>query len=171
MRDLLYLDISLVNLRYRISTYGIVADTYDIVGKPTISYVNLRHCITYNVVCIRRPTISYTIYFSKAVKMCRPAGPVPPRAPDSSDEDGERPWNSDDERDYQDQQSPPPSPMQHYIWILASSYIGVLPDITAPDIGDLRISQYPTPISESSISGTPISQHQNSDIGVPVLRY
>ena len=58
-------------------------------------------------------TISCTISFSNAVKMCRPAGPVPRQAPDSGDEDGERPWNSNDERDYQDQQSPPPSPMQH----------------------------------------------------------
>ena len=43
------------------------------------------------------------------------------------------------------------------IWILASSDIGVLPDITAPDIGDLRISQYP----HSDIGVTDIG---NSDI-------
>ena len=58
------------------------------------------------------------------------------------------------------------------IWILASSDIGVLPDITAPDIGDLRISQHPysdigvTDIGElryHSIT-TPISEYQCSDI-------
>ena len=58
--------------------------------------------------------ISYTISFSQAETMCRPAVPVPLRAPDSGDEDGDRPLNSDDELDFQDQQSPPPSPMQHY---------------------------------------------------------
>ena len=58
--------------------------------------------------------ISYTISFSQAETMCRPAVPVPLRAPDSGDEDEQRPWNIDDERDFQDQQSPPPSPMQHY---------------------------------------------------------
>ena len=63
-------------------------------------------------------TISYTISFSQAETMCRPAVPVPLRAPDSGDEDGDRPWNSDDERDFQDQQSPPPSPMQHSSGIL-----------------------------------------------------
>ena len=59
-------------------------------------------------------TISYMIFKSNVVTMCRLAGPVARRATDSSDEDGERPWTSDDERDYQDQLSPPPSPMQHY---------------------------------------------------------
>jgi hypothetical protein len=40
-------------------------------------------------------------------------GPVPSLSPqDSNDQD--RAWNSDDERDYADQQSPPPSPMAHY---------------------------------------------------------
>ncbi len=40
-------------------------------------------------------------------------GPVPPLSPqDSKDQD--RAWNSDDERDYADQQSAPPSPMAHY---------------------------------------------------------
>ena len=67
------------------------------------------------------------------------------------------------------------------IWILASSDIGVLPDITVPDIGDLRISQYPysdigvTDIGElryHSIT-TPISEYQcsniDSDIGDAVI--
>ena len=71
-----------------------------------------------------------------------------------------------------------PSPSQATptnFWILASSEsdIGVLPDITAPDIGDLRISQCPysdiagvTDIGELRYhrSRTPISQDQNSDI-------
>ena len=40
-------------------------------------------------------------------------GPVPSLSPqDSNDQD--RAWDSDDERDYADQQSPPPSPMAHY---------------------------------------------------------
>ena len=46
---------------YRIPDDDIVDNTYDIVGSPTISYVNLRHRITYDIICIRRPTISYTI--------------------------------------------------------------------------------------------------------------
>ena len=58
--------------------------------------------------------ISYTISFSQAETMCRPAVPVPLQAPDSGDEDGDRPLNSDDELDFQDQQSSPPSPMHHY---------------------------------------------------------
>jgi len=40
-------------------------------------------------------------------------GPVPSLSPqDSNDQD--RAWDYDDERDYADQQSPPPSPMAHY---------------------------------------------------------
>ena len=58
------------------------------------------------------------------------------------------------------------------IWILASSDIGVLPDITVPDIGDLRISQYPysdigvTDIGELRYHSTTtlISEYQYSDI-------
>ncbi len=46
--------------------------------------------------------------------MCLLAASVPPRAPDSSDDDGDRTWTADDQRDLEDQQSPPPSPMQHY---------------------------------------------------------
>ena len=46
--------------------------------------------------------------------MCLLPAPVPPRAPDSSDDDGDRTWTADDQRDFEDQQSPPPSPMQHY---------------------------------------------------------
>ncbi len=46
--------------------------------------------------------------------MCLLPAPVPPQAPDSSDDDGDRTWTADDQRDFEDQQSPPPSPMQHY---------------------------------------------------------
>ena len=45
---------------------------------------------------------------------CLLAAPVPPQAPDSSDDDGDRTWTADDLQDFEDQQSPPPSPMQHY---------------------------------------------------------
>ncbi len=48
------------------------------------------------------------------VRICLLPAPVPPRAPDSSDDYGDRTWTSDDQRDFEDQQSPPPSPMQHY---------------------------------------------------------
>ena len=61
-------------------------------------------------------------------------------------------------------------------WCLASSDIGGLPDITAPDIGDLRISQYPysdigvTDIGELRYHSTttPISEYQSeySDVQV-----
>ena len=66
--------------------------------------------------------------------------------------------------------------MIHYtlIWILASSDIGVLPDITVPDIGDLRISQYCDPYSDIGVTDIgelryhsttpPISEYQYSDI-------
>ncbi len=46
--------------------------------------------------------------------MCLLPAPVPPLAPESSDDDGNRTWTADDQRDFEDQQSPPPSPMQHY---------------------------------------------------------
>ena len=95
-------------------------------------------------------TISYTISFSKAVKMCRPAVPVLRRAPDSGDEDGERPWNSDDERDFQDQQSPPPSPMQHYPAPRNSiaRFLCDVPDWSVLDKKalDKAISQLPVPL-------------------------
>ena len=42
--------------------------------------------------------------------MCLLPAPVPPLAPDSSDDDGDRTWTADDQRDFEDQQSPPPSP-------------------------------------------------------------
>ena len=95
-------------------------------------------------------TISYTISFSKAVKMCSPAGPVPRQAPDSGDEDGDRPWNSDDERDFQDQQSPPPSPMQHYPAPRNSiaRFLCDVPDWSVLDKQalDKAISQLPVPL-------------------------
>ena len=82
--------------------------------------------------------------------MCRLAGPVPRRAPDSSDEDRELPWNSDDERDYQDQQSPPPSPMQHYPAPRNSiaSFLCDVPDWSVLDKNalDKAISQLPVPL-------------------------
>ena len=81
--------------------------------------------------------------------MCRLAGPVPRRAPDSSDEDGERPWNSDDERDYQDQLSLPPSPMQHYPGSRNSiaHFLCDVPDWSVLDKKalDKAISQLPVP--------------------------
>ena len=62
--------------------------------------------------------------------------------------------------------------MISHIWILASSDIGVLTDITGPDIWDLRISQYPysdirvTDIGELRYHSTTtlISEYQYSDI-------
>ena len=61
---------------------------------------------------------------------------------------------------------------RYVIWILASSDIGGLPYITAPDIGDSRISQYPysdigvTDIGELRYHSTttPITEYQFSDI-------
>ncbi len=49
-----------------------------------------------------------------------------------------------------------------YIWILANCDITVLPDITAPDIGVLRISQ-------SLDSGIGVTDIGNSDITTPKL--
>ncbi len=52
--------------------------------------------------CLRRIIIHHCL-----------TGPVPPLSPqDSNDQD--HAWNSDDERDYADQQPAPPSPMAHY---------------------------------------------------------
>ena len=94
--------------------------------------------------------ISYTISFSKAEKMCCLAVPVPRGAPDSGDEDGDRPWNSDDERDFQDQQSPPPSPMQHYPAPRNSiaRFLCDVPDWSVLDKKalDKAISQLPVPL-------------------------
>ena len=95
-------------------------------------------------------TISYMTSFSQAETMCRPAVPVPLRAPDSGDEDGNRPWNSDDERDFQDQQSPPPSPMQHYPAPRNSiaRFLCDVPDWSVLDKKalDKAISQLPVPL-------------------------
>ena len=95
-------------------------------------------------------TISYTISHSKAVKFRRPAVPVPRQAPDSGDEEGQRPWNSDDERDFRDQQSPPPSPMQHYPAPRNSiaRFLCDVPDWSVLDKKalDKAISQLPVPL-------------------------
>ena len=95
-------------------------------------------------------TISYTISFSQAETMCRPAVPVPRQAPDSGDEDGQRYWNSDDERDFRDQQSPPPSPMQHYPAPRNSiaRFLCDVPDWSVLDKQalDKAISQLPVPL-------------------------
>ena len=95
-------------------------------------------------------TISYMTSFSQAETMCRPAVPVPLRAPDSGDEDGQRPWNSNDERDFQDQQSPPPSPMQHYPAPRNSiaRFLCDVPDWSVLDKNalDKAISQLPVPL-------------------------
>ena len=106
--------------------------------------------ISYTMSYIISYTISYTISFSQAETMCRPAVPVPLRAPDSGDEDGQRPWNSDDKRDYQDQQSPPPSPMQHYPAPRNSiaRFLCDVPDWSVLDKKalDKAISQLPVPL-------------------------
>ena len=95
-------------------------------------------------------TISYMTSFSQAETMCRPAVPVPLQAPDSGDEDGQRPWNSDDERDFRDQQSPPPSPMQHYPAPRNSiaRFLCDVPDWSVLDKNalDKAISQLPVPL-------------------------
>ena len=105
-------------------------------------------------------TISYTISLSQAETMCRPAVPVPLRAPDSGDEDGNRPWNSDDERDFQDQQSPPPSPMQHYPAPRNSiaRFLCDVPDWSVLDKKalDKAISQLPVPLQGPGPQGISI---------------
>ena len=50
-----------------------------------------------------------------------------------------------------------------FIWILASSDIGGLPDITAQDMGDLRISQHPY----SYIGVTDIGELRYHSIATP----
>ena len=60
--------------------------------------------------------ISYMISGVYVETIRRLAGPVPRQAPDSSDEDGERPCNSDDERDYHDQ-LPTSKPHATLSWI------------------------------------------------------
>ena len=94
--------------------------------------------------------VEYPISVSQAETMCRPAVPVPLRAPDRGDEEGPRPWNSDDERDYQDQQSPPPSPMQHYPAPRNSiaRFLCDVPDWSVLDKKalDKAISQLPVPL-------------------------
>ena len=62
--------------------------------------------IVYNIVY----NISYTTH-SELISVSGPVDPVPAH---DSDEDLHGRWNSDDERDYQDQQYNPPSPMAHY---------------------------------------------------------
>ncbi len=89
--------------------------------------------------------------------MCLLPAPVPPRAPDSSDDDGDRSWTADDQRDFEDQQSPPPSPMQHYaapqdplVFFLAD-----VPDWSVLDQAALQnaIGQLPVPLPGSGPPG------------------
>ena len=42
------------------------------------------------------------------------SGPVPPPPHEHSDDEGDRAWGSNDQRDFEDQQYSPPSPMAHY---------------------------------------------------------
>ncbi len=46
--------------------------------------------------------------------MCLLPAPVPPWAPHSSDDYGDQTCTADDQRDFEDQKSPPLSPMQDY---------------------------------------------------------
>ena len=93
---------------------------------------------------------SYTISYGSVLTMCSLASPDPRRAPDSSYEDRERPWNSDYERDYQDQQSPPPSPMKHYPGSRnpIARFLCDVPDWSVLDNAalDNAISQLPVPL-------------------------
>ena len=82
--------------------------------------------------------------------ICLLSAPVPPRAPDNSDDDGDRTWTADDARDFEDQQSPPPSPMQHYPAPRNSiaRFLCDVPDWSVLDKKalDKAISQLPVPL-------------------------
>ncbi len=82
--------------------------------------------------------------------MCRLPAPVPPRAPDSSDDNGNQTWTADDQRDLEDQQSPPPSPMQHYPAPQDPlfSFLADVPDWSVLDQAALQnaIGQLPVPL-------------------------
>ena len=109
------------------------------------------------------------IFKSNVVTMCHLAGPVPRQAPDSSDNDRERPWNSYDEQDYQDQLSPPQSPMQHYPGSQNSiaCFLCDVPDWSVLDKKalDNAISQLPVPLPGPGPPG--ISIQDNIKVRTP----
>ena len=82
--------------------------------------------------------------------MCLLPAPVPPWAPDSSDDYVDRTWTTDDQRDFEDQQSPPPSPMQHYPAPRDPlvSFLADVPDWSVLDQEALQnaIGQLPVPL-------------------------
>jgi hypothetical protein len=71
-------------------------------------------------------------------------------APDGSDDDGDRTLTADDERDFEDQRSPPPSPMQHYpaSQNLLVHFFGEVPDWSVLDEAALEnaVGQLPVPL-------------------------
>lgn len=85
--------------------------------------------------------------------------PVPPH---DSDEDHDGRWNSDDERDYQDQQSRPPSPMAHYPGAQNPliRFLSHIPDWSVLDkvALDNALSGLPVPISGPVPAGLSVQE-------------
>jgi hypothetical protein len=87
--------------------------------NSTISYTIII-TISYTIVYISY-TISYTMLYTISQfgnyissDKWRLPGPAPVIAAGNSDDDQDRDWNSDDRRDFEDQQSAPKSPTAHY---------------------------------------------------------
>jgi hypothetical protein len=94
---------------------------YDIALYNDAVY-DLVYDIVYNIV--------YHIVFILTYVIARPCSSIfrlPSALP--SDAKVNPSWNSDDERDFQDQQCSPPSPMPHYYGLSYGGFTGVLQHI------------------------------------------
>ncbi len=108
-------------IRYRIRYRMYISPLYDIAQIFNSSFIyRIRYHIRYR---IQHP---YTLsdYYSCMLS----PGPAPQPSAAPSDAGDNPPWNSDAERDFQDQQYSPASPMSHYPGSL-NLLVGFLSDI------------------------------------------
>ena len=108
------------SIRYRIQyiRYRMRYRTYDIVYDMHVRYCNCnlqRHAsFIYRIRYRIRHRMRYPFIISDLYSRMLLPGPAPQPSAAPSDAGDNLPWNSDDERDFQDQQYSPPSPMSHY---------------------------------------------------------
>ena len=99
-------------------------------------------------------------------------GPVPQPSAAPSDNP---PWNSDDERDFQDQEYSPPSPMSHYPGSL-NQFVSFLSHILYwnsfdKSVLDHVLQELPVPIAGPSTQGISLQEAIRVSPSPPRIRY
>ena len=151
------------SIRYRIQyiRYRMRYRTYDIVYDMHVRYCNCnlqRHAsFIYRIRYRIRHRMRYPFIISDLYSRMLLPGPAPQPSAAPSDAGDNLPWNSDDERNFQDQQYSPPSPMSHYPGSLNPlvRFLSEIPDWNSFDKSalDHALQGLPVPIAGPAPQG------------------